>query len=339
MSSLTSRDPWCASSAMGWAISEMCALRRMQCALDVVPSMRNSLSHGHLAINASCTQRKLFAKHAKTAQGHQSRSATQTGKNGKSSSQSNYLSKGRSGSPFSGALRFSNLWCSEDFEENVSFHSVVRRRDRKELEQIYDMKTEVSTRDFENTWSHLQKQLSEIQRSIDTARTRFKQQLKERNEQKLVLQHRLAEWKEEIMFIDQAKRRQSLSPRRGSAPPPKHTRPHPKNGGKLKNPPHEPSKEETGRSVEVVPQAYHAPEYVTQCLNDTRAQVMQQQAQAHRQVLQTEQALKQWHQMQQAQQDMMQQFMQTLQTQQDQMMAILSHHGELTKQQWSQCSA
>lgn len=91
--------------------------------------------------------------------------------------------------------------------------------------------------------------------------------------------------------------------------------------------------------MEVVPQAYHAPEWITQFLNDTRAQVMQQQAQAQTQVLQTQQVLKQWHQMQQAQQDMMQQFMQTLQTQQDQMMAILSQHGELTKQQRPQCSA
>ncbi|KAH7955196.1 hypothetical protein HPB49_025386 [Dermacentor silvarum] len=44
---------------------------------------------GHLATDASCPQRKLFAKHAKAAQGHQSRSAMQTGKNVKPSSQSN----------------------------------------------------------------------------------------------------------------------------------------------------------------------------------------------------------------------------------------------------------
>ncbi|KAH7937439.1 hypothetical protein HPB49_012440 [Dermacentor silvarum] len=74
------------------------------------------------------------------------------------------------------------------------------------------------------------------------------------------------------MLIDQTKRRQSLSPRRGYAPPPKYARPHRKNGGKLKNPPQETSKEETGGSVEVVPQAYHAPEWIRQFLNDTRAQ-------------------------------------------------------------------
>ncbi|KAH7945662.1 hypothetical protein HPB49_013635 [Dermacentor silvarum] len=194
----------------------------------------NCEKDGHLATDASCPQRKLFAKHAKAAQGHQSRSAIQTGKNVKSSSQSKDLSKGRSGS------------------QEIA----------KELEQI-DVETEVSTRDFESTLSRLQKQLSEIQRFIDTARTRFYQQLKERNEQKL--------WKEERTLIDQAKRRQSLSPRRGSAPPPKNTRPHTMNGGKLKNP-QEPSKEETGRSVEVVPQAYRVPEWITQFLNDTRAQ-------------------------------------------------------------------
>ncbi|KAH7945401.1 hypothetical protein HPB49_010692 [Dermacentor silvarum] len=178
---------------------------------------RNCERDGHLATDPSCQQRKLFAKHAKAAQGHQS-----------------------------------------------------RKEIAKELEQI-DMETEVSSRDFENTLSRLQKQLSEIQRSKDTARTRFYLQVKERNAQKLVLQHRQAEWKEERMLIDQAKRRQSLSPRRGSAPPPKNTRPYPMNGGKLKNPPQEPSKEETGGSVEVVQQAYRAPEWITQFLNDTRA--------------------------------------------------------------------
>ncbi|KAH7967120.1 hypothetical protein HPB49_022904 [Dermacentor silvarum] len=262
---------------------------------------RNGEKDGHLATDASCPQRKLFAKHAKArrmAQGHQSRSAIQLGKNVKSSSQSKDLSKGRSGSrkqqkacsksrpsskpPDSGA----HLSTSQP--SPVSYASITSGAQKtskktsrfsprygediaKELEQI-DMETEVSTRDFENTLSRLQKQLSEIQRFIDTARTRFHQQLKERNEQKLVLQHRLAEWKEERTLIDQAKRRQSLSPRRGSAPPPKNTRPHPVNGGKLKNPPQEPSKEETGGSVEVVPQAYRAPEWITQFLNDTRAQ-------------------------------------------------------------------
>lgn len=326
---------------------------------------RNCEKDGHLATDASCPQRKLFAKHAKAAQGHQSRSAMQTGKNVKSSSQSKDLSKGRSGSrkqqkacsksrpsskpPDSGAhlstsqpspVSYASITsgAQKTSKKTSRFSPRYGEEIAKELEQI-DMETEVSTRDFENTLSRLQKQLSEIQRSIDTARTRFHQQLKERNEQKLVLQHRLAEWKEERTLIDQAKRRQSLSPRRGSAPPPKNTRPHPMNGGKLKNPSQEPSKEETGGSVEVVPQAYHAPEWITQFLNDTRAQVMQQQAQAQTQVLQTQQVLKQWHQMQQAQQDMMQQFMQTLQTQQDQMMAILSQHGELTKQQRPQCSA
>ncbi|KAH7960660.1 hypothetical protein HPB49_022134 [Dermacentor silvarum] len=219
---------------------------------------RNCEKDGHLATDASCPQRKLFAKHAKAAQGHQSRSAMQTGKNVKSSSQSKdlYLKAGVEAKTSKKTSRF-----SPRYGEEIA----------KELEQI-DMETEVSTRDVENTLSRLQKQLLEIQRSIDTARTRFHQQLKERNEQKLVLQHRLAEWKEERTLIDQAKRRQSLLPRRGSAPPPKNTRPHPMNGGKLKNPSQEPSKEETGGSVEVVPQAYHAPEWITQFLNDTRAQ-------------------------------------------------------------------
>ncbi|KAH7931748.1 hypothetical protein HPB49_025770 [Dermacentor silvarum] len=313
MSSPTSGGPWCASGAMGWAISKTCALRGMQCALDVNPSMRNPLSRaprrtkkycrncekdGYLATDAACPQRKLFAKHAKAAQGHQSRSAIQTGKNVKSSSQSKDLSKDRSGSRKqqkacsksrpSSKLPDSGGHLSTSQASPVSYASItsgaqktLKRTSRfspryeeeiaKELEQI-DMETEVSTRDFDNTLSRLQKQLSEIERSIDAARTRFDQKLKERNEQKLVLQHRLAEWKEERMLIDQAKRRHSLSTRRGSAPPPKNTWPHTKNGGKLKNPPQEPSKEETGGSVEVVPQAYHAPEWITQFVNNTRAQ-------------------------------------------------------------------
>ncbi|KAH7970415.1 hypothetical protein HPB49_006718 [Dermacentor silvarum] len=142
----------------------------------------NCEKEGHLA---SCPQRMLFAKHAKAAQGHQSRSAIQTGKNVNSSSQSKDLSKGRSRSrkqqktcsksrpsskpPDSGA----HLSTSQP--SPVSYASITSRAQNtskktsrfsprygeeiaKELKQI-DMVTEVSTRDFQNTLSRLQKQL------------------------------------------------------------------------------------------------------------------------------------------------------------------------------------
>ncbi|KAH9378469.1 hypothetical protein HPB48_016551 [Haemaphysalis longicornis] len=100
------------------------------------------------------------------------------------------------------------------------FSSRCKKEIEGELKQL-DNETEVSTRDFENTLARLEKQLPEIQRSIDVTRTRFQEQLNARNEQKLVLQHRLKEWKEERARIDKAKSRQSPSPRRAlvAAPP------------------------------------------------------------------------------------------------------------------------
>ncbi|KAH9382472.1 hypothetical protein HPB48_023069 [Haemaphysalis longicornis] len=209
------------------------------------------------------------------------------------------------------------------------FSSRCKEEIESELKQL-DNETEVSTRDFENTLARLEKQLSEIQRSIDVTRTRFQEQLNARHEQKLVLQHRLKEWKEERARIVKAKSRQSPSPNRALVAAPRDAHQKQKSAGKSTTAITTAQKTtlQEQQPQQALPLAYEAPPWVTQFLQETRAQSMRLQAQAQTQAIQTNQAMQKWTDMHQSQQEEIKQLREILQKQQAQVTAVLLQHGQ-----------
>lgn len=315
---------------------------------------------GHLGTDKKCPARRLFNKKVKEAtQERQSRSKSRRRKvfapsasretdtlNGTSTSRK--PQRGRSqrapkskfseprdnqSLPQTDALSYatvaSGVQISASKPGSSGFSSRCKEEIESELKQL-DNETEVSTRDFENTLARLEKQLSEIQRSIDVTRTRFQEQLNARNEQKLVLQHRLKEWKEERARIDKAKSRQSPSPKRALVATPPDAQQKQKSAGKSTTAITTAQKTtlQEQQPQQALPLAYEAPPWVTQFLQETRAQSMRLQAQAQTQAIQTNQAMQKWTDMHQSQQEEMKQLREILQKQQAQVTAVLLQHGQ-----------